>query len=210
MNDHVTHVTHPLVQHKLTLMRQRETSTALFRQLLREISQLLAYEVTRGLPMTTRRMDTPLEPMDAPVIDGKKLALVSILRAGNGLLDGVLELIPSARVGFVGLYRDEETLQPVQYYFKVPTELEDRLVIAVDPMLATGNSSVAAIDLLKQAGATNIRFLCLLAAPEGIARMRAAHPDVPIVTAAIDSHLNDRGYIVPGLGDAGDRMFGTK
>jgi uracil phosphoribosyltransferase len=210
MNDHVTHVTHPLVQHKLTLMRQRETSTALFRQLLREISQLLAYEVTRGLPMTTRRIDTPLEPMDAPVIDGKKLALVSILRAGNGLLDGVLELIPSARVGFVGLYRDEETLQPVQYYFKVPTEMEDRLVIAVDPMLATGNSSVAAIDLLKQAGATNIRFLCLLAAPEGIARMRAAHPDVPIVTAAIDSHLNDRGYIVPGLGDAGDRMFGTK
>ena len=210
MNDHVTHVTHPLVQHKLTLMRQKETSTALFRQLLREISQLLAYEVTRGLPMTTRRIDTPLEPMDAPAIDGKKLALVSILRAGNGLLDGVLELIPSARVGFVGLYRDEETLQPVQYYFKVPTELEDRLVIAVDPMLATGNSSVAAIDLLKQAGATNIRFLCLLAAPEGIARMRAAHPDVPIVTAAIDSHLNDRGYIVPGLGDAGDRMFGTK
>ena len=210
MNDHVTHVTHPLVQHKLTLMRQKETSTALFRQLLREISQLLAYEVTRGLPMTTRRIDTPLEPMDAPVIDGKKLALVSILRAGNGLLDGVLELIPSARVGFVGLYRDEETLQPVQYYFKVPTELEDRLVIAVDPMLATGNSSVAAIDLLKQAGDTNIRFLCLLAAPEGIARMRAAHPDVPIVTAAIDSHLNDRGYIVPGLGDAGDRMFGTK
>jgi uracil phosphoribosyltransferase len=210
MNDHVTHVTHPLVQHKLTLMRQKDTSTALFRQLLREISQLLAYEVTRGLPMTTRRIDTPLEPMDAPVIDGKKLALVSILRAGNGLLDGVLELIPSARVGFVGLYRDEKTLLPVQYYFKVPTELEDRLVIAVDPMLATGNSSVAAIDLLKKAGATNIRFLCLLAAPEGIARMKEAHPDVPIVTAAIDSHLNDHGYIVPGLGDAGDRMFGTK
>ncbi len=210
MNDHVTHVTHPLVQHKLTLMRQKDTSTALFRQLLREISQLLAYEVTRDLPMTTRRIDTPLQPMDAPVIDGKKLALVSILRAGNGLLDGVLELIPSARVGFVGLYRDEETLQPVQYYFKVPTELEDRLVIAVDPMLATGNSSVAAIDLLKKAGATNIRFLCLLAAPEGIARMKEAHPDVQIVTAAIDSHLNDKGYIVPGLGDAGDRMFGTK
>ncbi|MEO1640380.1 MAG: uracil phosphoribosyltransferase [Pseudomonadota bacterium] len=210
MTDHVTHVTHPLVQHKLTLMRQQDTSTASFRQLLREISQLLAYEVTRGLPMTTRRINTPLEPMDAPVIDGKKLALVSILRAGNGLLDGVLELIPSARVGFVGLYRDEETLKPVQYYFKVPTELEDRLVIAVDPMLATGNSSVAAIDLLKVAGATNIRFLCLLAAPEGIARMKEAHPDVPIVTAAIDSHLNDHGYIVPGLGDAGDRMFGTK
>ena len=171
---------------------------------------MLAYEVTRDLPMTTRRIDTPLEPMDAPVIDGKKLALVSILRAGNGLLDGVLELIPSARVGFVGLYRDEETLQPVQYYFKVPTELQDRLVIAVDPMLATGNSSVAAIDLLKEAGAKNIRFLCLLASPEGIARMREAHPDVPIVTAAIDSHLNEQGYIVPGLGDAGDRMFGTK
>lgn len=210
MNDHVTHVTHPLVQHKLTLMRQKDTSTAVFRQLLREISQLLAYEVTRGLPMTTRRIETPMEPMDAPVIDGKKLALVSILRAGNGLLDGVLELIPSARVGFVGLYRDEETLLPVQYYFKVPTELQDRLVIAVDPMLATGNSSVAAIDLLKKAGATNIRFLCLLAAPEGIARMKETHPDVPIVTAAIDSHLNAQGYIVPGLGDAGDRMFGTK
>ncbi|MFG5383108.1 uracil phosphoribosyltransferase [Yoonia sp. R2-816] len=210
MTDHVTHVTHPLVQHKLTLMRDKDTSTAVFRQLLREISQLLAYEVTRELPMTTRRIETPLEPMDAPVLDGKKLALVSILRAGNGLLDGILELIPSARVGFVGLYRDEETLQPVQYYFKVPMELEDRLVIAVDPMLATGNSSVAAIDLLKKAGANNIRFLCLLAAPEGIARMREAHPDVPIVTAAIDSHLNDHGYIVPGLGDAGDRMFGTK
>lgn len=210
MTDHVTHVTHPLVQHKLTLMRQKDTSTAVFRQLLREISQLLAYEVTRGLPMTTRHIETPLEAMEAPVIDGKKLALVSILRAGNGLLDGVLELIPSARVGFVGLYRDEATLKPVQYYFKVPTELEDRLVIAVDPMLATGNSSVAAIDLLKKAGAKNIRFLCLLAAPEGIERMQQAHPDVPIVTAAIDSHLNELGYIVPGLGDAGDRMFGTK
>ena len=210
MTEHLTHVTHPLVQHKLTLMRQQDTSTAVFRQLLREISQLLAYEVTRELPMTTKRIDTPLEPMDAPTLDGKKLALVSILRAGNGLLDGILELVPSARVGFVGLYRDEETLQPVQYYFKVPTEMEDRLVIAVDPMLATGNSSVAAIDLLKKSGAKNIRFLCLLAAPEGIARMKEAHPDVPIVTAAIDSHLNDQGYIVPGLGDAGDRMFGTK
>jgi uracil phosphoribosyltransferase len=210
MTDHVTHVTHPLVQHKLTLMRQKDTSTASFRQLLREISQLLAYEVTRGLPMTTRQIETPLQLMDAPVIDGKKLALVSILRAGNGLLDGVLELIPSARVGFVGLYRDEETLEPVQYYFKVPTELEERLVIAVDPMLATGNSSVAAIDLLKKAGAKNIRFLCLLASPEGIARMKEAHPDVPIVTAAIDEKLNEKGYIVPGLGDAGDRMFGTK
>ena len=210
MTDHLTHVIHPLVQHKLTLMRDKNTSTGQFRQLLREISQLLAYEVTRGLPMTTRAIETPMQQMDAPVIDGKKLALVSILRAGNGLLDGILELIPSARVGFVGLYRDEETLQPVQYYFKVPTELEDRLVIAVDPMLATGNSSVAAINLLKKAGAKNIRFVCLLAAPEGIARMKEAHPDVPIVTAAVDSHLNDHGYIVPGLGDAGDRMFGTK
>ncbi|MBO6601837.1 MAG: uracil phosphoribosyltransferase [Roseicyclus sp.] len=210
MSDHLNIVEHPLVQHKLTLMRETGTSTAVFRQLLREISRLLAYEVTRGLPMTTRSIETPLERMDAPVLAGKKLALVSILRAGNGLLDGILELIPSARVGFVGLYRDEETLQPVQYYFKVPTELEDRLVIAVDPMLATGNSSAAAIDLLKEAGATNIRFLCLLAAPEGVARMKEAHPDVPIVTAALDSHLNEKGYIVPGLGDAGDRMFGTK
>ena len=210
MTDHLTVVDHPLVQHKLTLMREEGTSTAVFRQLLREISQLLAYEVTRNLPMTTKRITTPMQEMDALVLAGRKLALVSILRAGNGLLDGMLELIPSARVGFVGLYRDEETLQPVQYYFKVPTELQDRLVIAVDPMLATGNSSAAAIDLLKQAGATDIRFLCLLAAPEGVARMKEAHPDVPIVTAALDSHLNDKGYIVPGLGDAGDRMFGTK
>ncbi len=208
--DHLTHVTHPLVQHKLTIMRDKATSTAVFRQLLREISQLLAYEVTRGLPLTTKTIETPMQAMDAPVLDGKKLALVSILRAGNGLLDGVLELIPSARVGFVGLYRDEETLQPVEYYCKLPDAMGERLVIAVDPMLATGNSSVAAIDLLKQSGATNIRFLCLLAAPEGIARMKAAHPDVPIVTAAIDEKLNENGYIVPGLGDAGDRMFGTK
>ena len=210
MSDHLTVVDHPLVQHKLTIMRDKETPTAVFRQLLREIGQLLAYEVTRGLPLTTKRIATPMQQMDAPTLDGKKLALVSILRAGNGLLDGVLELIPSARVGFVGLYRDEETLQPVQYYFKVPEALEDRLVIAVDPMLATGNSSAAAIDLLKQAGATNIRFLCLLAAPEGIARMREAHPDVPVLTAAVDEKLNDKGYIVPGLGDAGDRMYGTK
>jgi len=210
MSDHLTVVDHPLVQHKLTLMRKVGTPTAGFRQLLREISQLLAYEITRELEMTTERVTTPLQDMDAPVLAGKKLALISILRAGNGLLDGVLELIPSARVGFVGLYRDEETLQPVQYYFKVPEEIEDRLVIAVDPMLATGNSSVAAIDLLKKAGAKNIRFLCLLAAPEGIARMKEAHPDVPIVTAAVDERLNELGYIVPGLGDAGDRMFGTK
>ena len=210
MSENLTIVSHPLVQHKLTLMREKQTSTAVFRQLLREISQLLAYEVTRGLPMTTKVIETPMEQMDAPVLDGKKLALISILRAGNGLLDGVLELVPSARVGFVGLYRDEETLQPVQYYFKVPESMQDRLVIAVDPMLATGNSSVAAVDLLKQSGATNIRFLCLLASPEGVARMAKAHPDVPIVTAALDSHLNEKGYIVPGLGDAGDRMFGTK
>ncbi|MEL6644375.1 MAG: uracil phosphoribosyltransferase [Pseudomonadota bacterium] len=210
MNEHLTVVSHPLVQHKLTLMRDTATPTAVFRQLLREISQLLAYEVTRALPMTTKRITTPLTEMDSPCLEGRKLALVSILRAGNGLLDGMLELIPSARVGFVGLYRDEATLQPVQYYFKVPTELHERLVIAVDPMLATGNSSAAAISLLKEAGATDIRFLCLLAAPEGVARMKEAHPDVPIVTAALDDGLNELGYIVPGLGDAGDRMFGTK
>lgn len=209
MSEHLTVVDHPLVQHKLTMMRDKETPTAVFRQLLREISQLLAYEITRDLEVTTTRIETPLQEMDAPALAGKKLALISILRAGNGLLDGILELIPKARVGFVGLYRDEETLKPVQYYFKVPP-LDDRLVIAVDPMLATGNSSVAAIDLLKKAGATNISFLCLLAAPEGVARMKEAHPDVRIVTAAVDERLNDRGYIVPGLGDAGDRMFGTK
>ncbi|MDG4650183.1 uracil phosphoribosyltransferase [Roseibacterium sp. SDUM158017] len=210
MTEHLTIVDHPLVQHKLTLMRDKSTSTKSFRQLLNEISHLLAYEVTRNLPMTTIEIETPLQTMQAPAIAGKKLALVSILRAGNGLLDGILDLVPNARVGFVGLYRDPETLKPVQYYFKVPSELEDRLTIVVDPMLATGNSSVAAIDLLKQAGARNIRFLCLLAAPEGVARMKEAHPDVPVVTAALDSHLNDHGYIVPGLGDAGDRMYGTK
>lgn len=209
MRDHLTVVKHPLVSHKLTIMRKKDTSTNSFRRLLREISQLLAYEITREMEMTTTRIETPLCEMDAPTIDGKKLALISILRAGNGLLDGVLELIPAARVGFVGLYRDPETLQPVQYYYKVP-DLRDRLTIALDPMLATGNSSVAAIDLLKKSGATNIRFMCLLAAPEGVARMKEAHPDVPIVTAALDSHLNEHGYIVPGLGDAGDRMFGTK
>lgn len=210
MTKHLTIVDHPLVQHKLTLMREKDTSTAGFRQLLREISLLLAYEVTRELPMTTRAIETPLCEMDAPVLAGRKLVLVSILRAGNGLLDGMLDLIPSARVGFVGLYRDEATLQPVQYYCKLPGELDNRLVIAVDPMLATGNSSAAAVDLIKKAGATDIRFLCLLAAPEGVARMKEAHPDVPIVTAALDERLNEKGYIVPGLGDAGDRMFGTK
>jgi uracil phosphoribosyltransferase len=210
MKDHLTIVKHPLVQHKLTLMREKETSTAKFRQLLREISLLLAYEVTRDLHMTVKRIETPLAEMDSPVLEGRKLALISILRAGNGLLDGMLELIPSARVGFIGLYRDEKTLQPVQYYFKVPSSLEERFVIAVDPMLATGNSSAAAIDLLKKAGAKEIRFLCLLAAPEGVAHMKEAHPDVPIVTAALDERLNEKGYIVPGLGDAGDRLFGTQ
>ena len=210
MSQHLTVVEHPLVQHKLTLMRDKGTPTAVFRQLLREITQLLLYEITRELPMTRKPIETPLEEMDAPTLAGKKLALVSILRAGNGMLDGALELIPSARVGFVGLYRDEATLQPVQYYFKVPEGLEDRMVIAVDPMLATGNSSAAAVKLLKDAGATNIRFLCLLAAPEGLKRMQEAHPDVPIVTASVDRGLTAKGYITPGLGDAGDRMFGTK
>ena len=185
MTDNLTIVTHPLVQHKLSLMRDKSAPTPLFRQLLREISQLLAYEITRELALTMKRIDTPLESMGAPVLDGKKLVLVSILRAGNGLLDGVLELIPGARVGFIGLYRDEETLEPVQYYFKVPDALENRLVITVDPMLATGNSSVAAIDLLKESGAKNIRFMCLLAAPEGVKRMQEAHPDVQIVTACL-------------------------
>lgn len=210
MDEFVTVVNHPLVQHKLTIMREKQTSTAEFRQLLREISLLLAYEVTRGLELTTKRIETPICEMDAPTLEGKKLALISILRAGNGLLDGILELIPAARVGFVGMYRDPETLQPVQYYCKVPPLLDERMVIVVDPMLATGNSSAAAVRLLKEQGAKNIRFLCLLAAPEGIAHMRAEHPDVPIVTASIDEKLNDHGYIVPGLGDAGDRMFGTK
>jgi uracil phosphoribosyltransferase len=206
----LTLVSHPLVQHKLTLMRDRTTSTASFRRLLREISLLLAYEVTRDLPLTKVEIETPLTTMEAPVLEGKKLALISILRAGNGLLDGVLELVPSARIGFIGLYRDEATLEPVQYYCKVPADLAQRPVIVVDPMLATGNSAVAAVDLLKQGGATDLRFLCLLAAPEGVRRMEEAHPEVGIVCAALDERLNEVGYIVPGLGDAGDRMFGTK
>lgn len=209
MNDHLTIIDHPLVQHKLTLMRKKETPTSSFRQLLWEISMLLAYEVTRDLPISETTVETPLCRTKSPILAGKKLALVSIMRAGNGLLDGILELIPAARVGFVGLYRDEKTLEPVEYYCKVPDQLEDRLVIAVDPMLATGNSSVAAIDRLKEAGAKELRLLCLLAAPEGVARIKAAHPDVPVFTAALDDHLNEQGYIVPGLGDAGDRMFGT-
>ncbi|WP_417601948.1 uracil phosphoribosyltransferase [Pararhodobacter oceanensis] len=207
---HLTVVDHPLVAHKLSMMRRTETSTAVFRQLLREISQLLAYEVTRDLPMTTERIQTPICEWDAPVLEGRKLALVSILRAGNGLLDGILELIPGARVGFVGLYRDPKTLKPVQYYCKLPSEMGERVTIAVDPMLATGNSSAAAVDLLKESGAKNIIFLCLLAAPEGVARMKQAHPDVRVVTASLDERLDEKGYIVPGLGDAGDRMFGTK
>lgn len=209
MNEHLTVIDHPLVQHKLTLMRRKETPTSTFRQLLRETSMLLTYEVTRDLSLTTMNVDTPLCRMGAPILEGKKLALISILRAGNGLLDGMLEIIPAARVGFVGLYRDEETLEPVEYYCKVPPELDKRLVIVVDPMLATGNSSVAAIDRLKEAGANDLRLLCLLAAPEGVARMKDAHPDVPIFAGALDEKLNERGYIVPGLGDAGDRMYGT-
>lgn len=210
MAQHLTVVTHPLVQHKLTIMRDKNTSTAGFRRLLREISLLLAYEITRELELTTTTVETPMCTMEAPTLEGKKLALISILRAGNGLMDGILELIPAARVGFVGLYRDPETLQPVQYYSKVPSQLNERMTIAVDPMLATGNSSVAAIDLLKKEGAKNLRFLCLLATPEGVKRMYDAHPDVPIITAALDEKLDEHGYILPGLGDAGDRMFGTK
>jgi len=210
MSGSVTVVDHPLVQHKLSLMRRVNTPTALFRDLLREISLLLCYEVTRELPLTTSEIETPLAKIDAPKLEGKKLVLISILRAGNGLLDGMLDLVPSARVGHIGLYRDPETLEPVEYYFKVPEDLGNRLVIVVDPMLATGNSAAAAVSRIKKAGAQNLKFVCLLAAPEGIDAFQSAHPDVPIYTAAIDSHLNDHGYIVPGLGDAGDRLYGTK
>ncbi|SER81215.1 uracil phosphoribosyltransferase [Rhizobium sp. NFR03] len=206
----VTVIDHPLVQHKLTIMRKKETSTAGFRRLLREISTLLCYEVTRDLELTMETIDTPMQQIQAPVLEGKKLVFASILRAGNGLLEGMLELVPSARVSHVGVYRDHETLEAVEYYFKAPENMAERLVIVVDPMLATGNSSIAAIDKLKERGAVNLRFLCLLAAPEGIANFHAVHPDVPIFTAAIDSHLNEKGYIMPGLGDAGDRMYGTK
>lgn len=205
-----TVVDHPLIQHKLTLMREKERSTANFRLLLREISLLLAYEVTRDLPVELVDIDTPVAPMKAPKLAGKKLVFASILRAGNGLVDGMLDLVPSARVAHVGLYRDHETLQPVRYFFKAPADLSERLVIVVDPMLATGNSAVDAVSELKEAGARDMRFLCLLAAPEGVARFEAAHPDVPVFTAAIDEKLNEHGYIVPGLGDAGDRLYGTK
>jgi uracil phosphoribosyltransferase len=206
----VTVVDHPLIQHKLTLMREKERSTANFRQLLREISLLLAYEVTRDLPVELVDIETPVAPMRAPKLAGKKLVFASILRAGNGLVDGMLDLVPSARVAHVGLYRDHETLKPVRYFFKAPADLGDRLVIVVDPMLATGNSATDAVTELKDAGARDIRFLCLLAAPEGVARFTAAHPDVAVFTAAIDERLNEKGYIVPGLGDAGDRLYGTK
>ncbi|MBD0413430.1 uracil phosphoribosyltransferase [Oryzicola mucosus] len=206
----VTVVDHPLVQHKLTIMRDKETSTAGFRRLLREISLLLGYEVTRDLDLTTRSIETPIETMEAPTLEGKKLVFASVLRAGNGLLEGLLDLVPAARVAHIGLYRDHDTLEAIEYFFKAPSDLGDRLVIVVDPMLATANSAIAAIDKLKARGATNIRFLCLLASPEGIERFTSSHPDVPVFTASIDRQLNEKGYIVPGLGDAGDRMYGTK
>lgn len=203
-------IDHPLVQHKLSLMRRKQTPTSEFRALLEEISMLLAYEATRDLALTKQRIETPLEAVDAPVLDGKKVVIVSILRAGNGILDGMLKILPSARVGHIGLYRDHKTLQAIEYFFKVPSDMADRDVIVVDPMLATGNSAVAAIDRLVKTGPRSIKYVCLLAAPEGIAVFQAQHPDVPIYTASIDRCLNDVGYILPGLGDAGDRLFGTK
>lgn len=206
----LTIVDHPLVQHKLTMMRDKNRSTAGFRRLLEEISLLLAYEVTRDMPITYETIETPLAEMQAPVLDGKKVVLVSILRAGNGLLEGILQLIPSARVGHVGLYRDPETLEAIQYYFKMPEHMSDRHAIVVDPMLATGHSAAMAISRVKATNPKSVKFLCLLAAPEGVAHLQATHPDVPIFTAALDEKLNDHGYIVPGLGDAGDRMYGTR
>lgn len=206
----LTIVDHPLVQHKLTLMREKDRSTAGFRRLLREISMLLGYETLRDLPMTQRTIETPLLEMESPVLAGKKLTLVSILRAGNGMLDPLLELVPAARVGFVGLYRDPETLKPIEYYCKLPADVAERPVVLVDPMLATANSAVAAIQKVRDMGANDIRFMCLLAAPEGVRLMAREDPDVRIFTASLDERLNDHGYILPGLGDAGDRMFGTK
>ncbi len=203
-------VDHPLVQHKLTLMRDVKQSSTQFRSLLREISWLLCFEITRDLPLEQKAIETPVEATRAPVLSGKKLVFVSILRAGNGMLDGMLDVIPSARVGHVGLYRDHETLEAVEYYYKVPGGLDQRLVIVVDPMLATANSAIAAVQRLKDGGARNIRFVCLISAPEGVRAFNRAHPDVSIVTAAVDNNLNEKGYIVPGLGDAGDRIFGTK
>lgn len=206
----VTVVNHPLVQHKLSLMRAKETSTAEFRQLMHEVGIMLGYEALRDLPVHQETIETPICTTQAPMLSGKKLCLVSILRAGNGFLDPLQSLIPSARVGMVGLYRDEKTLEPHKYYFKMPQELDQRLVVMLDPMLATGNSAIAAVDEVKKAGARELRFICLLAAPEGIRNFTQAHPDVPVFTAAIDERLNEHGYIVPGLGDAGDRLFGTK
>jgi uracil phosphoribosyltransferase len=207
---HAVVIAHPLVAHKLSLMRDKKTPSAQFRTLLREISLLLGYEVLRDLPLEQRPIETPVGPTQAPFLKGKKLVFVPILRAGTGLLDGLLDLVPSARVGHVGLYRDPTTLAAVEYYCKLPEDIAERLTVVVDPMLATGNSAIAAIDRLKRQGARGIRLLCLLAAPEGIAALAAAHPEVPIYTAAIDARLNEHGYIVPGLGDAGDRMYGTK
>ncbi len=210
MSGQVVVISHPLVQHKLTLMRSKDTSTSTFRNLLREISMLLGYEVCRDMPTTLVPIETPVAPTMAPKLDGKKTVLISILRAGSGILDGMLQLLPSARVGHIGLYRDHATLQAVEYFFKVPSEMADRDAILVDPMLATGNSAVAAVTRLKAVNPRSIKFVCLLTCPEGIRTFHAAHPDVPIYTASIDDHLNDKGYIVPGLGDAGDRLFGTK
>ena len=206
----VTLVDHPLVQHKMTLMRKKDQPTTEFRRLVAEVALLLGYEVTRDLPLQDIEIETPLERMKAPILAGKKLCLISILRAGNGILDGLLDLVPSARVGHIGLYRDPQTLVPVEYYLKVPDDIGERLAIVVDPMLATGHSAAAAISRLKQAGAREIRFVCLMAAPEGLAVIAAEHPEVPVYTAAIDRQLDDHGYIRPGLGDAGDRIFGTK
>jgi len=210
MSENLQVISHPLVQHKLSLMRKKSTSTKSFRTLIREVGTLLAYEVTKDLPLIYEEIETPLMKMDAPFLEGKKLCLVSILRAGNGLLDGFMELLPSARVGHIGLYRDPETLVAVEYYMKLPDLINQRLVLALDPMLATGHSSAAAVTRLKENGAENIRFVCLLAAPEGIEYFNKVHPDVPIFVAAIDEKLNDHAYILPGLGDAGDRIFGTK
>ena len=203
-------IDHPLVQHKLSLMRSKETSTSTFRNLLREISMLLAYEVCRDFPTTNIEIETPIAKTMAPVLDGKKIVLVSIMRAGGGILDGMLQILPSARVGHIGLYRDHKTLEPVEYFYKVPAEMTDRDTIVVDPMLATGNSAVAAITRIKGEKPRSIKFVCLLTCPEGIAAFHGTHPDIPIYTAAVDERLDERSYIVPGLGDAGDRLFGTK
>jgi uracil phosphoribosyltransferase len=203
-------IAHPLVQHKLTLMRRKDTPTSGFRQLLEEIGMLMGYEVTRDMPLSTETIETPLEAMEAPVLEGKKVVLVSILRAGDGILTGILKLLPSARIGHIGLYRDPKTLVAVEYYFKIPEEIEDRDVIVCDPMLATGNSAIAAVERIAELKPKSLKFVCLLAAPEGIAAFHEHHPDVPIYTAAVDRQLNEKGYILPGLGDAGDRLFGTK